>query len=65
MSAEPAFRSYQRADREAIFGIVAVIAFFDDPVEAILEDRGSFCGFFYQYYTDLEPEHGWVACTER
>lgn len=65
MNTELVIRPYQREDREAIFGIAADTAFFGDPVEAVLEDRGLFCDIFYRYYTDLEPEHGWVASSER
>jgi ribosomal protein S18 acetylase RimI-like enzyme len=55
-------RPYRSGDRQAVFRIAADTAFFGEPVEAFLEDRNLFCDFFYAYYTDLEPEHGWVAC---
>ena len=55
-------RPYRGTDREAIFRIAADTAFFGEPVEAFLDDRGLFCDFFYAFYTDLEPEHGWVVC---
>lgn len=55
-------RPYQNTDREAVFRIAAETAFFGEPVEAFLDDRGLFCDCFYAYYTDLEPDHGWVAC---
>ena len=29
-----------------------------------MEDRNAFLDAFYAYYTDLEPEHAWVACAE-
>ena len=55
-------RPYRSVDRLAVFRIAADTAFFGEPVEAFLEDRSLFCDFFYAYYTDLEPEYGWVAC---
>jgi ribosomal protein S18 acetylase RimI-like enzyme len=55
-------RPYRAGDREAVFRIAAYTAFFGEPVEAFLDDRALFCDFFYAYYTDLEPDHGWVAC---
>lgn len=54
-------RPYQSTEREAIFRIAADTAFFGEPVEAFLDDRRLFCDFFYAFYTDLEPDHGWVA----
>lgn len=61
MIAETAIRPYQSRDRQAVLEIAADTAFFGDPVEVFLEDRNLFCDFFYRYYADLEPEHGWVA----
>jgi GNAT superfamily N-acetyltransferase len=58
-------RPFQPEDRAAVLNIAAETAFFGDPVEAILEDRNLFCDFFYRYYTDYEPEHGWVASSDR
>ena len=29
-----------------------------------MEDRNVFLDAFYAYYTDLEPEHAWVACAD-
>ena len=58
---ETGIRPYASADRAAVFRIAADTAFFGEPVEAFLEDRNLFCDFFYRYYTDLEPEHAWVA----
>ena len=57
-------RPYQAADRAAVHQIAADTAFFGEPVEAFLESRALFCQIFYAYYTDLEPEHGWVACVD-
>jgi ribosomal protein S18 acetylase RimI-like enzyme len=57
-------RPYQSADREAFFHIGADTAFFGAPVEAYMEDRNVFLDAFYAYYTDLEPEHAWVACAD-
>jgi len=55
-------RKYKLADRVALDRIAADTAFFGEPVEAFLGDRRLFCDAFYAYYTDLEPEHSWVAC---
>jgi GNAT superfamily N-acetyltransferase len=57
-------RPYQPADRQAFFRIGADTAFFGSPIEAYLEDRNVFLDAFYAYYTDLEPEHSWVACAD-
>lgn len=58
-------RPYTPADRAAVHCIAADTAFFGEPVEAFLEDRLLFCEAFYAYYTDLEPEHCWVACVDQ
>ena len=55
-------RPYQSADRESFFRIGADTAFFGAPIEAYMEDRNIFLDAFYAYYTDLEPEHVWIAC---
>jgi ribosomal protein S18 acetylase RimI-like enzyme len=60
--ADLAVRPYQSSDREAVFRIGADTAFFGAPIEAYLEDRNVFLDAFYAYYTDVEPEHAWVAC---
>jgi len=57
-------RPYQSADRQAVFRIGADTAFFGAPIEATMEDRHAFLDAFYAYYTDLEPEHTWVACAD-
>ncbi len=57
-------RPYQPEDRESVFRIGADTAFFGDPIEAYMEDRNVFLDAFYAYYTDLEPEHTWVACAD-
>ena len=57
-------RPYQPKDRESVFRIAADTAFFGAPIEAYMEDRNVFLDAFYAYYTDLEPEHAWVACSE-
>ncbi len=57
-------RPYQPDDRGAVFCIAADTAYFGEPVEAFLEDRNVFLDAFYAYYTDLEPEHAWVACAD-
>ena len=57
-------RPYQPKDRESVFRIAADTAFFGAPIEAYMEDREIFLDAFYAYYTDLEPEHAWVACAE-
>jgi ribosomal protein S18 acetylase RimI-like enzyme len=57
-------RPYRPADRQAVHAIGADTAFFGEAVEAQLEDRCLFCDLFMAYYTDLEPEHAWVACQD-
>jgi len=57
-------RPYDPADRAAVHRIAADTAFFGEPVEAFWEDRRLFCDVFISYYTDMEPEHGWVACAD-
>jgi hypothetical protein len=54
----------QSKDRESVFRIGADTTFFGDPIEAYLEDRNAFLDAFYAYYSDLEPEHTWVACAD-
>lgn len=54
-------RPYEPRDRAAVWQLAADTAFFGDPVEAFLDDRRPFCEAFIGYYTDLEPEHLWVA----
>lgn len=54
-------RRYVPEDRAAVMRIAAETGFFGDPVEAFTEDRRFFCDALYAYYTDLEPEHAWVA----
>ncbi len=55
-------RSYEHPDRQAVLRIAAETAFFGEPLEIYLDDRRLFWDVFYRYYTDLESEHGWVAC---
>jgi ribosomal protein S18 acetylase RimI-like enzyme len=57
-------RPYHLDDRQAVFRIGADTAFFGAPIEAYMEDRHAFLDAFYAYYTDLEPEHTWVACSD-
>jgi len=57
-------RPYEPPDRATVLRLAADTAFFGEPVEMYLDDRRLFCDIFYRYYTDLEPEHGWVACTD-
>jgi ribosomal protein S18 acetylase RimI-like enzyme len=57
-------RPYQPVDRQAVLRIGADTAFFGAPIEAYMEDRNAFLDAFYVYYTDLEPEHTWVACAD-
>jgi ribosomal protein S18 acetylase RimI-like enzyme len=57
-------RPYQVSDRESVFRIGADTAYFGAPVEAYMEDRNVFLDGFYAYYTDLEPEHAWVASAD-
>ena len=61
---ELSIRPYQPKDREAVLRIAADTAYFGDPIEAYMEDRNVFLDAFYAYYTDLEPEHAWVACSQ-
>jgi ribosomal protein S18 acetylase RimI-like enzyme len=57
-------RPFQASDRQAVFQIGGDSAFFGEPIEAYMEDRNIFLDAFYAYYTDLEPEHAWVACAD-
>jgi ribosomal protein S18 acetylase RimI-like enzyme len=57
-------RPYLPADRNALLRIAGDTGFFGEPVEAIIEDRTVFLDAFYAYYTDLEPDHAWVACVD-
>ena len=57
-------RPYQPGDRQAVFRIGGDTAFFGAPIEAYMEDRTPFLDAFYSYYTDLEPDHSWVACAD-
>ena len=57
-------RPYHPADRNSVLRIGADTAFFGAPIEAYMEDRNIFQDAFYAYYTDVEPEHGWVACAD-
>jgi len=59
---EFSIRLYQAGDRPALRQIAADTAFFGQPIEALMEDRRLFLDSFYRYYTDVEPEHAWVAC---
>jgi len=59
-----AIRAYVPGDREAVHRIAADTAFFGEAVERYLDDRRLFCDALYRYYTDLEPQHGWVACAD-
>jgi ribosomal protein S18 acetylase RimI-like enzyme len=59
-----AIRSYLPTDRKAVFRIGGDTAFFGAPIEAYMEDRTAFLDAFYAYYTDLEPEHTWVASAD-
>jgi ribosomal protein S18 acetylase RimI-like enzyme len=58
-------RPYLPTDRQDVFRIGADTAFFGAPIEAYMEDRNAFLDAFYAYYTDLEPEHAWVASADR
>jgi ribosomal protein S18 acetylase RimI-like enzyme len=62
---ELSIRPYQVQDREAVMRIAADTAYFGDPIEIYMEDRNVFLDAFYAYYTDLEPEHAWVACAQK
>jgi ribosomal protein S18 acetylase RimI-like enzyme len=57
-------RPYTARDRDAVLRLAADTAFFGEPLERYLEDRQLFCDAMYAYYTDLEPEHAWVACAD-
>jgi GNAT superfamily N-acetyltransferase len=54
-------RQYEKRDRDSVFRLVADTAFFGEPLERFLDDRRLFCDGMYAYYTDVEPEHAWVA----
>ena len=60
--AEVEIRPYRREDWAAVYQIAADTAFIGDPLERYLDNRQIFYDAFYRYYTELEPEHGWVAC---
>jgi len=60
----PLVRPYEPGDRVAVLRIAADTAFFGEPVEAFLEDRRLLAEAFCAYYTDIEPEHAWVACAD-
>jgi len=57
-------RPYEKRDRAALFRLAADTAFFGEPLENFLDDRRLFCDGMYAYYTDLEPEHAWVASAD-
>jgi GNAT superfamily N-acetyltransferase len=57
-----AIRPYEPGDRDTVRRLAADTAFFGEPVERYLDDRRLFCDALYEYYTDYEPQHGWVAC---
>ncbi|HVY79794.1 MAG TPA: GNAT family N-acetyltransferase, partial [Steroidobacteraceae bacterium] len=57
-------RPYTARDRDAVLRLAADTAFFGEPLERYLDDRQLFCDAMYAYYTDLEPEHAWVACAD-
>lgn len=59
---EALIRPYEKRDRDGVLTLAADTAFFGDPLERYLDDRRLFCDGLYAYYTDFEPEHGWVAC---
>jgi ribosomal protein S18 acetylase RimI-like enzyme len=59
-----AIRPYEPADRDTVRRLAADTAFFGEPVERYLDDRRLFCDALYAYYTDHEPQHGWVACAD-
>jgi ribosomal protein S18 acetylase RimI-like enzyme len=58
-------RPYHSSDRQEVFRIGADTAFFGAPIEAYMDDRNAFLDAFYAYYTDLEPEHTWVATANK
>ena len=64
MTAELIIRPYQPQDRADLFRIAADTAYFGEPIEIYMEDRRVFLESFYAYYTDMEPEHCWVACAD-
>ena len=57
-------RPHAYPDRSTVLQLAAETALFGEPLEMYLDDRRLFCDIFYSYYTDLEPEHGWVACAD-
>jgi len=54
-------RHYRPSDREALHRIAGDTAFFGQPIETYLDDRGHFLDLFVAYYTDYEPNYAWVA----
>ena len=65
LSSNTSIRLYEKGDRAAVFRIGADTSFFGEPLEIYMDDRQLFCDIFYSYYTDLEPEHCWVACAQK
>lgn len=61
---EVLIRPYEQRDRDGVFRLAADTAFFGEPLERFLDDRQLFCDGMYAYYTDLEPEHVWVAAAD-
>jgi ribosomal protein S18 acetylase RimI-like enzyme len=59
---ELTIRPFHPHDSPRVHRIAADTAFFGQPVEVYLEDRGLFIDAFYRYYTSVEANHGWVAC---
>ncbi len=59
--AELSVRPFAPADKAAVWQIAGDTGFFGAPVEAFLDDRRVFLEYFMAYYTDIEPQHGWVA----
>jgi ribosomal protein S18 acetylase RimI-like enzyme len=54
-------RPYEPRDREAVRTICCDTADRGEPVESFFPDREVFADLLTAYYTDFEPESGWVG----
>jgi ribosomal protein S18 acetylase RimI-like enzyme len=58
---KPRIRLYQPSDRAAIRRLCCDTADGGRPVGRFFDDRDVFADLWTRYYTDVEPEHAWVA----
>lgn len=54
-------RKYELKDRESVKKIAGDTAFFGEPVEVLIDDRGLFFDAFYAFFFDHETDTCWVA----